>query len=99
MDAVIFRQSKQLQTKVSMRPGPEVGWEVSGERSLSRIRSRLTNASCTVPQKHVAVASSSVDQPSLVLPARGKYDFDLSAVDMVVYFVFLPKVLQTVSKM
>ena len=27
--------------------------------------SRLTNANCTAPQKHVAVASSSLDQPSL----------------------------------
>ena len=26
---------------------------------------RLTNANCTAPQKHVAVASSSLDQPSL----------------------------------
>lgn len=34
--------------------------------------SRLTNASCTAPQKHVAVASSLVDQPSLAWPARGK---------------------------
>lgn len=32
----------------------------------------LTNASCTAPQKHVAVASSSVDQPSLARPANGK---------------------------
>lgn len=34
-------------------------------------RTRLTNASCTAPQKHVAVASSSLDQPSSAQPARG----------------------------
>lgn len=28
MDAVILRQSVQLQTKVSTRPGPWVGWWV-----------------------------------------------------------------------
>lgn len=38
----------------------------------------LTNESCTAPQKQVAVASSSVDQPSLAMPARGKYDLVLS---------------------
>jgi hypothetical protein len=32
----------------------------------------LTNESCTVPQKQVAVASSSVDQPSCATPAIGK---------------------------
>lgn len=37
-----------------------------------------TNDSCTVPQKHVAVASSSLDQPSWATPAKGKYGFDLS---------------------
>lgn len=31
----------------------------------------LTNASCTAPQKHVAVASFSLDQPSSAPPARG----------------------------
>lgn len=41
---------------------------------------RLTKASCTAPQKHVAVASSSLDQPSLAQPARGIYGFDLSMV-------------------
>lgn len=40
----------------------------------------LTKASWTPPQKHVAVASVSVDQPSLAPPATGKYFFDLSAV-------------------
>jgi hypothetical protein len=33
---------------------------------------KLTNASCTAPQKHVAVASSSVDQPSVAKLAKGK---------------------------
>lgn len=32
----------------------------------------LTNASCTAPQKHVALASSSLDQPSVAWLARGK---------------------------
>jgi hypothetical protein len=39
---------------------------------------KLTNDSCTAPQKQVAVASSSVDQPSLAKPARGKLGLDLS---------------------
>lgn len=38
---------------------------------------KLTNDNCTVPQKHVAVASSSLDQPSWAKPATGKYGFDL----------------------
>lgn len=40
-----------------------LGWEV--------LRG-LTKASCTAPQKQVAVASVSVDQPSFARPARGK---------------------------
>ena len=54
------------------------GETLSGTRSKSHVHrrtdldARLTNASCTAPQKHVAVASSSLDQPSLALPARGK---------------------------
>jgi hypothetical protein len=40
----------------------------------------LTKTSCTAPQKQVAVASSSVDQPSRARLARGIYGFDLSAV-------------------
>lgn len=40
-----------------------------------------TNFSCTAPQKQVAVASSSVDHPSLALPARGRNGLDLSAVE------------------
>lgn len=39
---------------------------------------KLTNDNCTAPQKHVAVASSSVDQPSWAKPAKGKYGFVLS---------------------
>jgi len=46
--------------------------------------SRLTNDSCTAPQKHVAVASSLVDQPSWANPARGKYGLDLSTAAVVV---------------
>jgi hypothetical protein len=38
-------------------------------------------ASCTAPQKHVAVASSAFENPSLAWPARGKYGSDLSAVE------------------
>ncbi len=54
IEAVILRQSVQLQTKVLIRPGASVG-----------------NASCTAPQKQVAVAESSFDQPSSAPPARG----------------------------
>ena len=36
-----------------------------------RMDARLTNASCTAPQKHVAVASSSLDQPSSAQPDNG----------------------------
>jgi hypothetical protein len=64
------------------------------------LESRLTNESCTAPQKHVAVASSSVDQPSSAPPARGKYGFDLSMVEdtMVSYFCgFVRIVSKTIS--
>lgn len=92
IDAVILRQSEQLQTKVWTNPGPWVGWwqsnmlEYSVERKEKEKTSgqgprhpsrgtewigELTNASCTALQKHVAVASSSLDQPSSVDPARG----------------------------
>jgi hypothetical protein len=61
MEAVILRQSVQLQMNVSTKPGFSVG-----------------NASWTAPQKQVAVASSSLDQPSVARLARGMYGFDLS---------------------
>jgi len=54
MEAVILRQSVQLQRKVLTRPGLEVGKD-----------------SWTEAQKQVAVASSSLDQPSVARPARG----------------------------
>lgn len=38
----------------------------------------LTNTNCTAPQKHEAVASSSVDHPSLAKPATGNHDLVLS---------------------
>lgn len=44
----------------------------------------MGNASCTTPQKQVAVAESSFDQPSSAPPARGKYGTDLSAVAAIV---------------
>lgn len=40
----------------------------------------LTKTSWTAPQKQVAVASFSLDQPSLAKPARGMKGLDLSAV-------------------
>lgn len=43
----------------------------------------LTNDSCTAPQKQVAVASSSVDHPSWLKPATGKYCFGFSTVVVV----------------
>ncbi len=48
---------------------------------------KLTNESCTAPQKQVAVASSSVDQPSLAKPATGKYGLVLSTVVLADMFV------------
>lgn len=50
---------------------------------------QLTNASCTAPQKHVAVASSSLDQPSLALPARGMKGLDVPAAEMEVMIGWL----------
>lgn len=41
---------------------------------------RLTKDSWTAPQKHVAVAASSVDHPSLAPLLWGMYGLDLSAV-------------------
>jgi len=69
IDAVILRQSAQLQTKVLTSPGPEVG-----------------NDNCTAPQKQVAVASSSVDQPSPARPATGKTDLEVSNFDIFKFF-------------
>lgn len=42
---------------------------------------RLTNDSWTAPQKHVAVASFSLDHPSLAELARGIYGLDLLAAE------------------
>lgn len=47
------------------------------------LSTRLTNDIWTAPQKHVAVASSSVDQPSLAMPDSGKNDFDVSGLDAI----------------
>lgn len=41
-----------------------------GERERELVWER-TNLSCTVPQKHVAVASVAEDQPSVASPASG----------------------------
>jgi len=70
IEAVILRQSEQLQTKALSRPGPWVG-----------------NTSWTAPQKHVAVASSSLDQPSSEIPDRGMKGLDLSAVAAIIVCV------------
>ena len=43
------------------------------------LKAERTKANCIAPQKHVAVASSSVDQPSSPKPAIGIYGLDLSA--------------------
>lgn len=43
-----------------------LSWEIKERRGLQH-----TNANCTAPQKHVAVASSSPEYPSLARPARG----------------------------
>ena len=52
-----------------------MGWDLleKGYVQVCSQMRKLTNESCTVPQKHVAVASSSFDQPSWVTLARGKY--------------------------
>lgn len=75
MEAVSLWQSAQLQMKLPMKAGPWVGWwvgvRVEGVEEGMRGWG-LTNESCTAPQKQVAVASSSLDQPSLAKPARGK---------------------------
>lgn len=42
-----------------------------GHRHLGELGYRLTTLSCTAPQKHVAVASVSVDHPSFANPVRG----------------------------
>ena len=56
--------------------GGAVGWlghGVSVEGVEEGMRGwGLTNESWTAPQKQVAVASSSLEQPSLAKPARGK---------------------------
>lgn len=54
-----------------------VQWQM---KVLTRPGSWVGKASCTAPQKQVAVAESSLVQPSLAAPARGKYGWDLSGV-------------------
>jgi hypothetical protein len=84
MEAVILRQSVQLQRNVLTNPGPLVGCLRScqhqemkcGNMSLRKpkqedLRAALTNPNCTAPQKQVAVASSSLDHPSLTRLANG----------------------------
>ena len=51
-------------------------------------KARLTNANCTAPQKHVAVASSSLDQPSSAQPDKGMNGLDLSAVERAMIVCF-----------
>src|SRR6202035_283911 len=58
MDAVILWQSAQLQMKQPTRPGPWVGWGVGDGIRTEQIDEqtqmpKLTNASCTAPQKQV----------------------------------------------
>lgn len=48
----------------------------------------LTNTSCTAPQKHVAVASSSFVQPSLAQPERGIYGLERSAEEEAMFLQF-----------
>jgi len=48
-------------------------------------------ASWTAPQKHVAVASSSVDQPSVATPARGKSFLFVAALEVAIAIVFVWK--------
>jgi len=47
---------------------------------VTRPGALVGKAICTAPQKQVAVASSSLDHPSLAKPARGMKGLDLSAV-------------------
>ncbi len=101
IDAVILRQSEQLQTNTSTRPGPSVGYQgvstmtvlivPQSSEELKRVKCKHmvpTNTSCTVPQKHVAVASESVDQPSCRRLLEGMYGFVLSEVDAMLVELF-----------
>lgn len=56
-----------------------IGVSIANRAERTQVAGGLTNASCTAPQKHVAVASSSLDQPSPAHPASGMYGSDLSA--------------------
>jgi len=58
----------------------------------------LTRASCTVPQKHVAVASSSLDQPSCTRLFKGMYGLVLSAVDAIIVEFFFTAPIPDVVK-
>lgn len=93
IEAVILWQSAQLQTKEPTRPGPEVGCEEVLEwwRLMDSGGDKLTKASWTAPQKHVAVASSSVDQPSVATPARGKSFLFVAALEVAIAMVFVWK--------
>lgn len=81
MDAVSLRQSVQLHTMDCTKPGGVIGWRSQHVIGMvARTRGGrdkedewdLTKASCTAPQKHVAVAEVSLDQPSVVPPASGR---------------------------
>lgn len=59
-----------------------------------KLGDRLTTPSCTAPQKQVAVASVSLEYPSLAIPDRGNQGFDLSTLaaianDFVGYLKFV----------
>lgn len=63
-------------------------WQ-SAQWQMKRVRiegPEVGNASCTVPQRHVDVASFSLDQPSWASPAKGKkLSLDLVSATMVAF--------------
>lgn len=90
IEALILWSSAQLQTKELIRPGAFVGWEVVLEWcKLRRDGEGFTKDSCTVPQKQVAVASSSVDQPSVARPPRGKWVGLFEALEVAIAMTFM----------
>lgn len=93
MDAVTLRQSKQLQRKVLTRPGATMGCHsVSYRIQCSDVNDidgdTRTTTTCTAPQKQVAVASVSVDQPSRATPERGRL-LDSALLLMVIDDIFV----------
>ena len=76
VEAVTFLQSEQWQTNVFTNPSSVSGCyrELDIEISRNGLWKGHTNDIWTVPQRQVAVASLSLDQPSVATLAKGKAD-------------------------